>query len=338
MKSIQAAVLGVTIAAMLVAGCSKDSTSSNPSTPSTTTPPIAGTWTVISGPPGLKHLHFKDDNTFLFLNQRDYGLRDVTAGIYQVSGGTVDLGNNQYPSLYAYTLKNDTLTLYTPSVSITTFRNAAAPADTQWVRPAGVIDSITAPTDEATDISINNTTMWYGNAYASNHLYRIDLVSRAVDSSLDVTVDAWALEWDGTHLWASSDGSDAIYQINTSTGATVFTSKSMGAWIQGIAWDGSSLWCTSANESSLYRYNPATDAILATYRLNTQPSGAAFAGGYLYLCVNGVINKCTTAPFAVVNAWYLPGSSIFGIAFDGASFWVTTSLERGARIYKVSLP
>ena len=337
MKAFRVVVTGFVALVAVLGGCSKDSSTSNPAGPGTTTPALSGSWTVINGANDRVHMVFKSDNTYAFLDKYAYGLRAVESGVYQVDGSTVDFGNSQQPSIFSFSIRNDTLTLYNPQQVVVSYRNASAPSDTQWVKRAAILDSIIAPTRDPTDIAINGNTLWYGNTYDANHLYKIDLTNRTVDSSLTVSVSAWALEWDGTNLWASDDGSGSVYKINTTTGATTFTSKTMGAWIEGIAWDGTALWCSSWNEESLYRYNPATDAVLTTLPLGGQPSGLAYAGGYLFVVVNGVINKCTPAPFAVAAAYSLKGLDILGIAFDGANFWITGSSNTEAKIYKVAL-
>jgi hypothetical protein len=112
----------------------------------------------------------------------------------------------------------------------------------------------------------------------------------------------------------------------------------MGSWIYGIAWDGSKLWCVSNNEQTLYRYNPASDVVEQTYKINTYPGGMTYFGGFLYLCAGGVINKCTTSPLAVVDAYRIPGEEVFGIAHDAASFIVSANVQESVKIHRILLP
>lgn len=329
---------------LVVAGCSKDSTTTGPSAPAATVPSLVGTWTVVTAPNNMKHLEFRSDNVFYLMNQYSYGLRDLAGGVYQVSGNAIDLGNTQYPSLYAFAIKNDTLTLVSPpSTQIVAYRNPSAPSDTSWVKNSTVLDSIPAPIMETTDITVNGNTLWYGNGYSSSHLFKIDLVSRSVDT-LAVTGRAMSVEWDGTNLWTSNDGSDRIYKLN-STGTVIGTSAAMGAWIQGIAWDGSIFWVSSWNERSIYRYNPTSNTVLTTLPLGSQVEGLATAGGFVYVCVDGAINKCSTTPFTTVAAYRVRNAYAAGIAFDGTNFWVACRIgnfddpaANAYRIYKVALP
>ncbi len=338
MKPLRALLaLGLMLAAA-IGGCKDDDTTAPAAAPSTG-PSVSGIWTVISGSATTKYLEFRDDNLYYYLNQYDYGLKDFTQGVYQVSGGAVDFGSSQYPSLYAFTVRNDTLILSAPqSTTIVAYKNPAAPSDTSWAKPVFPLDSIRAPITTATDFTIRGTTLIYGNAYSATHLYKIDLVSRSVDSSMATSVSAWAFEWNETNLWASNDGYDQIFKLD-STGASIGSSAAMGAWIYGIAWDGTVFWCSSNNESTIYRYNPVSNTIVSTLPITgARPEGMAYAGGYVYVCMNGVINKCSTTPFNAVAAYRIPNAEAFGIASDGANFWVSCDTGTGVKIYKVSLP
>jgi hypothetical protein len=330
---VMAVLLGLT-----AGGCANDAAPSGASSTGDTTPAIVGKWTLVKGGGVRKHLVFKTDNSFVFLDEHPYGIRTIETGIYQAVSGTIDLGNDQYPSLYAFSITNDTLVMSTPNLSLTGYRNASAPADTQWARTVTTLYSFPAPIATATDIACKDSSLWYGNAYSAHHLFKINLSTGVVDTSLVVSAYAWAVEWADTSLWCGSNGYDAIMRISPVTGISLFQSKPMGAWIYGIAWDGARLWCSSNNEQSLYRYNPTTDVVEQTYTLNIQPAGMDYAGGHLYVCVDGIINKCTTSPLAVVGAYRIPGKRVFGIAHDAASFLVSTGDEGPAEIHRVLLP
>ncbi len=321
---------------VFISGCTKDSTSTSPSTSVSSTSALAGNWVVLSGLPQTKYLSIHGDNVYFNLHEFAYGLRAMDGGVAQVSGGTIDLGQ----SIYNYTVSGDTLQLTAPGQSVVCVRSTTAPSDSQWVSAVKVLDTMSTPIPDATDMTIMGNIMWYGNGYSSHNLYRINLSTRDVDT-LPTTVYAWAVEWDGSNLWASSDGSTTIQKIDTATGATKFTSVQMGAWIYGIAWDGTVLWCTSNNEQSIYRYDPVGDMVLTTYRLGSgaYAGGVAYANGSLYVCTNGVINKCTTSPFGTAAAFQIPGIYAFGLAFDGTDFWVSGyDSQNKYMMYKVALP
>ncbi len=67
----------------------------------------------------------------------------------------------------------------------------------------------------------------------------------------------------------------------------------------------------------------------------------AFAGGFVFLCKNGAIHKCTPSPFRAIGSYSLPGARAYGIAFDGSALWVTaatgTSPNYTYKIYRVAL-
>lgn len=318
---------------VIVAGCSKDNDTTGPSIP--TISAIAGKWTILSGKQGTTYLTVHSDNVYYFLHQYSYGLRSMDGGVAQVSGNTINLDQ----VVYNYSVSGDTLRLTTPTQTIVAVQTATAPSDSQWVTPVAVLDTMSPPVPAATDMSINGNTMWYGNGYSSHNLYKINLVTRAVDT-LPTSEYAWAVEWDGTNIWTSSDGSSSIYRLNPTLGVTTFTSTQMGAWVYGIAWDGADFWCTSSNEQTIYRYNPGTDAVVSTYPLGqgVYPAGEAYANGYLYVCTNGVINKCTPSPFNTVAAYRIAGIDAFGIAYDGTNYWVSgTDANEKTMLYKVAL-
>src|SRR5512140_2920219 len=98
----------------IISGCNKDSTTTGPAVAAATAPSLVGTWTIVSSSGHMKHLEFRSDNVYYMMNQYAYGVRDLAAGVYQISGNALDLGSNQSPSLYAFSIKNDTLTLVSP--------------------------------------------------------------------------------------------------------------------------------------------------------------------------------------------------------------------------------
>lgn len=334
-----AKLVSIVLTALAVVGCTKDSNPSGPATTAETTSAIVGKWTVLSGGGTRKHLVFKSNNAYAFLDEYPYGMRSMEQGIYQAINGTIDLGNTQSPSLYAFSITSDTLILFTPDVSVLCYRNTAAPTDTQWARPVSILTTYPAPITSATDISVKDSILWYGNTYESSHLFKINLSTGAVDTTVDVSVSAWAVEWAGTSLYCGNDGYDAIIKVNPTTGAVLSQSKPMGAWIYGIAWDGAKLWCSSNNEQALYRYNPTSDLVEQTYKINVQPAGMDYAGGFLYVVIDGIINKCTPSPLTVVGAYRIPGRRVFGIAHDATSFLVSTQQEGSpAQIHRALLP
>ncbi len=327
---------------LFAAGCTKDSSTTAPSSSGPSISALVGKWQVLSGMQYTSYLTVHSDNLYFLLHQYSYGLRSMEAGVAQVANGTIDLGLTNYnsgQSVFNYAISGDTLRLTAPGQSIVCLSSTTAPSDSDWVKSLAILDTMSPPINTPTDMAIIGDTMWYGNAYASHNLYKINLTTRTVDT-LPTTNYAWAVEWDGTNLWTSSDGDGSIFKLNPSTGATISTSVAMGAWIYGIAWDGNVLWCTSNNEQSVYRYNPATNTVLTTYPLGSgvSPAGLAFANGWLYTVVNGVINQCTLSPFGTSAAYQIPGITAVGIAYDGTNFWVSGyDANDKTMLYKVSL-
>ena len=214
---------------VMIFGCSKDSTTS-PSTSGPSNSSLVGNWVVLSGLPGTKYLSYHSDNVYYYLNQFGFGLRGMDAAVAQISGSTINIGQ----SIFNFSITGDTLLLSSPAQTIVLLHSTTAPSDSQWAISARILDTLTPPIQQSTDMAINGNIMWYGNTYSSHTLYKINLTTRAVDT-LPTATYAWAVEWDGTNLWTRNDGTTTISKINPTTGATISTSAAMGAWIYGIA-------------------------------------------------------------------------------------------------------
>ena len=202
-----------------------------------------------------------------------------------------------------------------------------------------------APTDQLTDIAANGQYLWYGNAYSSvRKLHRIEIGTRTeapLPTATDFTQYSFALELANGFLWTGSNGGSELYKVNMTTGAsTAVAGVTFGPWLNGIAWDGQFLWCASSNNQAIYKYNPTTNAIAATYT-DIRVEGMAFVGTTLYMCKNGIINKCTSSPLRATAAYRIPGVYIGGIAHDGTNFWIATRSNAYPNyvymLYKVSL-
>ena len=190
-----------------------------------------------------------------------------------------------------------------PSIaSINCEKNNNAPEREDWIKTIISLHSSGAPVDEATDLTYDGQYLWYGNGYASHDLYKINTSDITVESTIPVSQYAWAVEWVDGYLWVSSDGSDNIYKINPANGNLITQSVDMGAWIEGIAFDGQYIWCASNNESTIYKFDPVTNSVVSDYDVGMQVHGLCYNDGFLYACVDGIVNKCSLNPLEVVDA------------------------------------
>ncbi|HEY4787476.1 MAG TPA: hypothetical protein VIH57_15565 [Bacteroidales bacterium] len=289
---------------------------------------LAGGWKYISGNVNERYLQIYRNNTCSILYSDAQGLRNRSDAIVTVTNNQITIYNPTTSTeatsinIYNYTLKGDTLTLSQPYTRIKLALDKTAPDTSAWIKTLTAQSMTKAPVNEATDITFDGTSIWYGNGYSSHYIYKIDPHSFSTDSVM-VSQYAWAVEADGNNLWLSSDGSSTISEVNKSTGNTITTSIGMGAWIYGIAKDNNFMWCYSDNEDKLYKYNTTTNTVDLTVNLASRWDGMAIAGGYLYVASNGKLNKCTLSPLMETSSFELPGYYIFGVAFDGTSFWVS---------------
>jgi hypothetical protein len=288
---------------------------------------LTGGWKFINALDNEKYLQIYTNSTFSMLTADKQGLRSKSEGVLLATGGQImfDEGSEMESSsiyIYNYGFKGDTLILSKPGQAIKLVRDKSAPDTSQWIKSIAIVAKTRAPISGVTDISYDGTYLWYGNAYSSNYVYKINPTGFAKDS-VSVTQSAWAIEADGAYLWVSSNGSSVISKLDKSTGNTISTSISMGSWIYGIAKNSNFLWCYSHNENTLYKYNTNTNTIAEDEEVEGDWGGLAFVNNNLYITSDGKINKCTTSPVKAVSSFELPGYYIYGIAYDGNSFWVS---------------
>ena len=289
---------------------------------------IAGSWKYVSGMTNEKYLEVYNDRTYSILSSDAQGMNDRMDGILQLTNNqlTIELntGYGQLLSLYNYVMHGDSLILTKPSIRIALVKDKTAPDTTAWIKNLTIVTKTNAPVSTLTDIAFDDTSIWYGNGYASHYLYKINTTSLFVDS-IPTTRYAWSVEPEGSDLWVSSDGSDKVFKISKSTGSDIFTSTSMGSWIYGIAKDNNFLWCYSGNENTLYKYNITGNTVDLTIPIEGEWDGLAMAGGSLYVASNGKLYKLSLTPLMATASFELPGYSIGGVAYDGSSFWVSAS-------------
>jgi len=230
----------------------------------------------------------------------------------------------------------------TPSGALTGNVDDAMVAAEVWVVPIQVLDEVSLGDQSivpATDLAFDGTYIWYGNAYsARNQLVRYNFSSKSEVGSLPVSVSAWGLGWDGTNLWASSNGYDTVQKIDMTSGNTLTSSVAMGAWIPGIAWDGSRIWAVSGNEQTLYEYNPATNTVVTSTPINTYPGGLEWYGGSLYMTVGDTVQKMNTGTVMATKTYSLKGVQLTGITYDGTSWYLMAVEDDRTKILKVNLP
>jgi len=301
---------------------------------------LHGKWKVTEGSDDIKYLNIGNDNVYAWLNEGVYGFKSVDQGVCQVTTGQINFDNREIRN---FTLTDNLLTLSHPEEDTLVFvQDSLSPEVGEWIILLNSLQHNSAPIQTATDIAFDGTNLWYGCAYASDNLYKLNAVNLNTVDVLPVSTSAWGIEYALGKIWTSSNGSDNIYRIDPTTGTTEFTSTEMGAWIPGIAFDGQYLWCASNNANTIYKYDFSSDNIVSQYELGNyyNMGGMTYSGGYLYACIGGVVHKCSVNPLKAETTYALKGESIEGITSDGTNFWVVTvSVVQPTkyRIHKVDL-
>jgi len=309
--------------------------------------PIYNKWTVVSGGGAfvyggnLKYIIVEPDNTFYLLYEYNYGIRGFEEGLCQVINGQISFYKDYYFNLFNLKIDGNNLTLTNPDIEIVCERNGDEPSKPEWVQTAEILQSMDAPVEARTDLAFDGEFLWCGGFVSYDdpaYLYKIDPATLSVVQNLPTSNWPIGIEWADGYLWVSSNGYESIIKVNPVNGSNLFTSVEMGAWINGIAFDGQYLWCGSNNAQIVYKYNPNSDAIAATFQIGSL-GGMAYVQDYLYICANGILNKCTVDPLQAVAAYDIEKGDIQGIAYDGSNFWISADISDETpnyKIYKVS--
>lgn len=213
------------------------------------------------------------------------------------------------------------------------------------------------------------------------------LVDPATNSvSLRIEVDAmpYGLLEDGDDLWITDFGNSEVLRVDIPTGEerlrvsipepTWMASGPEGLWViehgtgfvtrldpvtgeelarvqvggrPGIVLGLGSVWASSSDEKTVSRIDPATNAVIATIALPSHPSGAAIAGGSLWLTVGPQRGACERTSYLVrIDPAMNEVEGILDVpcagspVSDGARVWVNSyegdavsilSVDAGAR-------
>lgn len=105
-----------------------------------------------------------------------------------------------------------------------------------------------------------------------------------------------------------------------------FTLQTVGNWPLYIAFDGSSMWvANNSGASTIQKLQLSTMAILGTYTISTgAPTGLAFDGTSIWVGTSvNTVVKVRPSDGAVLATIPSSGSFPLGLAFDGANIWAS---------------
>lgn len=143
------------------------------------------------------------------------------------------------------------------------------------------------------------------------------------------------------YVWITTDGSNQLSKISTSTGAVV-DSLNIGRPQEGVAVAANgNVWITSEANNSVSELSSSTGAVIVTTTVGTYPIGIAIDPSGNVWVANfgtgsgpGIVTKLNGSTGAVMNS-YSVGSYPFGIAADSNGYiWVTDEVNN--YVYRVN--
>lgn len=107
----------------------------------------------------------------------------------------------------------------------------------------GLLSQITLPTHYMSGIAYDNGDYWVAQYYPDpSEIYKVDASGTIIKHFTAPDNQPWDLTMQGDYLWMADYWGDAIYKIDTASGATLETHPAESTDPSGIAWDGTYLW------------------------------------------------------------------------------------------------
>jgi hypothetical protein len=176
-------------------------------------------------------------------------------GTYLYSGIYGSNGSNIYqidPTDGSYTLlftgpQEDAFGLTYDGTYLWTTDHAGSSSDPaiaiQMDWSGGLVSQITLPTHYMSGIAYDNGNYWVAQYYPDpSQIYKVDPSGTVLKQFQAPDNQPWDFTIQGEFLWMADYWGDAIYKIDTSTGALLETHASESTDPSGIVWDGSYLW------------------------------------------------------------------------------------------------
>jgi len=169
------------------------------------------------------------------------------------------------------------------------------------------------------------------------------------------------LAWDNGALWVACLSDGKIYKVNpnvpTSDPGHILAELENGAFEPfALTFGGGYLWVSDLSTGLIHKVNPLTGVVVAsiptpgTATLSTRavgpngivliaPMGLAWDNGLLWVAAGSTLYKLNPQTGDVVEAMASPGSSPFGLTFDGRYLWNAdqNGTQRG-RLYRLAVP
>jgi len=155
-------------------------------------------------------------------------------------------------------------------------------------------------------------------------------------ADLAVSGHPFAVAFDGTNVWVTSEGNNTVSVLRASDGTRVM-STTVGQVPSAIAFDGLDMWVTNYIANSVSVLRASDGAHVMTLTVGSNPDGIAFDGTNMWVVNNGdnTVSVLRASDGAHVMTPTV-GLGPTGVAFDGAYFWVANQTSGTLSVLRAS--
>lgn len=180
--------------------------------------------------------------------------------------------------------------------------------------------------------------------FGNSEVLRVEIAAGEEQLRVDIPAPTWMASGP-EGLWVIEHGTGFVTRLDPATGEELARVQVGGR--PGIVLGLGSVWASSSDEKTVSRIDPATNSVIATIGLPSHPSGAAIAGGSLWLTVGPQRGTCERTSYLVrIDPATNEVDGILDVPCagspisDGARVWVNSyeadaasilSLDAGAR-------
>ena len=178
-----------------------------------------------------------------------------------------------------------------------------------------------------TAVIFDGSKIWAPNSEtAGGRVAQIDTSTNALSNLTSIGGLPSGVGFDGTILWVTQSGSNAVTRVNATTGAVVGSAITVGSSPSSAAFDGTYVWIANSGSNNITRINAATGVVNgAAIAVGASPTDIIFDGTFMWVAnYNGNtvtrINAATLATTTISGV----GTNPVALAFDGTEVWVAS--------------
>jgi transglutaminase-like putative cysteine protease/sugar lactone lactonase YvrE len=138
------------------------------------------------------------------------------------------------------------------------------------------------------------------------------------------------LVWHGGKLWLADHKTDALMELDPTSGKVTRSLRSPGRRPMGLASGRGLLWNADAASGWIYGLDPATGHTKASFESpRPYPIALAWSGKALWLYTRGAknIHLIDAEDGTTMRSTPVPGTSVDGLAFDGRYLWIVDRIS-----------